>query len=78
MSESVPFVLLTWTLHAALRVVRAGRNGVVGAGVGAGVVGAVVGPIAQEPNAEPHVALHVSAASLLSAQYPADCQEPAI
>ena len=41
-SESVPFVLLTWTLHAVLRAVRARRAGVVGAAVGA-VVGATLG-----------------------------------
>ena len=42
-SESVPFVLLTWTLHAVLRAVRAGRAGAVGAGVVGAVVGAFVG-----------------------------------
>ena len=40
-SESVPLVLLTWTLHAVLRALRAGRVGVVGgAVVGGGVGGA--------------------------------------
>ena len=32
-SESVPLVPLTWSLNAALRAVRAGRAGVVGAAV---------------------------------------------
>ena len=42
-AASVPFVLLTWTLHAVLRVVRAERAGAVGAGVVGTVVGAIVG-----------------------------------
>ena len=42
--ESVPLVLLTWTLHVVLREVRSGRAGAVGAGVG-DVVGVVVGVV---------------------------------